>query len=64
MKKFRIESWEGGRYWGVTEVGETWFKNILVCLCVYKKGAEEVKKRFDEYEQELDQLRRKVDGGV
>lgn len=40
-----------GRFWAVYE-GE----NELVCLCVYKKGAEEVLKRLASREESLSNL--------
>jgi len=36
-----IRRYKGGRYWGLYDAA-----GALVCLCVYKKGAEEVRRRL------------------
>jgi hypothetical protein len=40
-KAMRVEWYRKTRYWAVVEADST-----LVCLCVYRKGAEEVVKRL------------------
>lgn len=36
----RVERWKQGRFWAV------WKDDVLVCVCVYRRGAEEVAKRI------------------
>ena len=42
----RIEKY-GSRFWAVFD-----FKDRLICVCVYKCGAEEVVRRFTHWDQE------------
>ena len=44
-----IEIRKRGRYWEVWVVGK--YLEALVCICVYKKGALEVKRRIEEDEK-------------
>ncbi len=43
----RIARYQNTRYWAVIDTDGT-----LVCLCVYRKGAEEVVKRLQAQEKE------------
>ena len=41
MKTFRIERYGNTRFWGVRDAAD-----ILICVCVYKRGAQEVTQRL------------------
>jgi hypothetical protein len=50
----RIERWKGGRFWAVIlchdpstrDPDREWVPEELICVCVYRKGAEEVARRL------------------
>jgi len=42
----RVERYQNTRFWAVIDASGT-----LVCLCVYRKGAEEVVRRVQEQEK-------------
>jgi hypothetical protein len=42
-KGYDISRWKNGRFWSLTDA-----RGELVCVCVYKKGASEVKRILEE----------------
>ncbi len=52
METFRIQRYGNTRFWAVRDAADT-----LVCVCVYKRGAQEVAQRL----QALDDAQRWVD---
>ncbi len=59
MKEYRIEQWGERGYYSVSEIvpGEHRYNDILIAVCVYKKGAAEIKRRLDELEAEIEKLK-------
>ena len=43
---FRIERWTLSRFWAL------WHDAELICVCVYKRGAESVRDQLQSYHQE------------
>ena len=39
----KIERWKQGRYWALYDAD-----GVLIAVCVYKKGAQEVKRRLSQ----------------
>ena len=55
MKEYKIDAWGDRGYFGVVDVQS----DELIAICVYKKGAIEVKRRLDELELKVDELLKK-----